>query len=453
MKPDSGPVSGTRAVNSDASLIDGHIQTTDSSKALGGKGTTTLPPRDAAAPPSGWRNTLVSLKNRDFLLLWLGMLFMMGGMQMQMIARGYYVYEITSSPSKLAFVNAGAAIPILVLALFGGAVADRLDRRRVIQWSQATNLAIALVMGVAIATGSATWVHFLVASTVQGGVWSFLMPSRQAIIPEIVGQRNLTNAMALSAAGMSASTLVAPAIAGVLYTVIGPDGVYFVIGATGLASVALTAMMGYKGGGRAKSDAPMMNDIRAGLFYCVRSPMVLVLLAMGMTATLLAMPFRFLIPIFVVDIYSRGPEALGLMVTVMGLGSLLGAMFIASIGQWRRGLLLVLGTIMSGVGLLLVAAVPLYYAAVGFMLVLGLGDAARRTLNMSLIMEVVDDEYRGRVMSVFMMNFGLMPLGVLPAGLAIELLGGQATVAILGVLLLAVAFVVLFTQRRLVAYQ
>ena len=169
MKPDSGPVSGTRAVNSDASLIDGHIQTTDSSKALGGKGTTTLPPRDAAAPPSGWRNTLVSLKNRDFLLLWLGMLFMMGGMQMQMIARGYYVYEITSSPSKLAFVNAGAAIPILVLALFGGAVADRLDRRRVIQWSQATNLAIALVMGVAIATGSATWVHFLVASTVQGG--------------------------------------------------------------------------------------------------------------------------------------------------------------------------------------------------------------------------------------------------------------------------------------------
>ena len=98
---------------------------------------------------------------------------------------------------------------------------------------------------------------------------------------------------------------------------------------------------------------------------------------------------------------------------------------------------------------MLVAAIPLYYAAAGLMILLGLGDAGRRTLNQALIMEEVDDQYRGRVMSVFMMNFGLMPLGVLPAGVLAERFGGQFAVMLLGVLLLLTTIAVLATQRRL----
>jgi predicted MFS family arabinose efflux permease len=164
---------------------------------------------------------------------------------------------------------------------------------------------------------------------------------------------------------------------------------------------------------------------------------------------MLAMPFRFLIPVFVVDVYDRGPEAMGLLVSVMGMGTLAGAMVIVSIGRWRRGLLLILGGFMSGVGLLLVAAFPYYLAAVGIMLLLGLGDSTRRSLNQTLVMEVVDDQYRGRVMSVYMMNFGLMPLGVLPAGYAIEKIGGELTIAIMGAALLAVSAVVFVTQPKL----
>ena len=112
-------------------------------------------------------------------------------------------------------------------------------------------------------------------------------------------------------------------------------------------------------------------------------------------------------------------------------------------------MMLIAGSFMSGLGLVLVAAFPFYMAAVAIMLLLGLGDAMRRTLNQTLIMEVVEDRFRGRVMSVFMMNFGLMPLGVLPAGLAIELYGGQATAAFLGITLILVAVVMLITQRKL----
>ena len=193
----------------------------------------------------------------------------------------------------------------------------------------------------------------------------------------------------------------------------------------------------------------MLSDIKAELDYIWKSPLVLVLLVMGLTKALLAMPFRFLLPVFVVDIYNRDADALGLLVSIMGLGSLAGSLFIASIGRWRRGLLLLIGSFMSGIGLLLVSLIPMYFVAVGIMVLLGLGDAGRRTLNQALIMETVEDQYRGRVMSVFMMNFGLMLLGVLPAGIIAEFFGGQVAIGILAVALLVATTLILVTQKRL----
>ena len=201
--------------------------------------------------------------------------------------------------------------------------------------------------------------------------------------------------------------------------------------------------------GPARPAVPMMSDIKAGLSYIRSSPIVLVLLLMGLATALLAMPFRFLMPVFIVDIYGRGPEALGLMVSVMGAGSLAGSIFIASLGKWRRGLLLIVGSFFSGIALLMVALIPMYFVAVGVMVILGLGDAGRRTLNQALIMEEVEDQYRGRVMSVFMMNFGLMPLGVLPAGVAAQVLGARWAIGILAVMLLAITAIILITQQRL----
>jgi len=381
--------------------------------------------------------------------LWLGMVCLMAGINMQMIARGYLVYEITERPLLLGIVNVGAALPILGLSLFGGAIADRMDRRRIIQGGQFISLALTLAVAVLITMDAVTWQMLFVASMIQGAMWAFMMPARQAIIPQIVGKENVTNALALNAAGMSATTLIAPAVAGWIYAGIGPAGVYYVIAALGFFAVVFTTLVRYERATPVGKKANMRSDIADGLGYIVKSPMVLLLLIMGGATTMLAMPFRFLIPVFVVELYDRGPEALGLLVSVMGLGSLAGAMFIASMGKWRRGVMLIAGSLMSGLGLILVAAFPFYMAAVAIMVLLGLGDATRRTLNETLIMEVVEDRFRGRVMSVFMMNFGLMPLGVLPAGLAIEFYGGQATAAFLGITLVLVAAGVLVTQRKL----
>ena len=392
---------------------------------------------------------MASLSEPDFRNFWLGMLFLMGAVQMQMIAQGYLVYDLTDSAALLGLVNSGFALPMLMLALFGGAVADRMDRKKIIQLGQAAFLVNALVVAITVLTGVIAWYHLLAASMVMGALFSFVMPARQAIIPNLVRPENLTNAIALNSAGMSATTLLAPAFAGVLYAAIGPEGVYFVLAGLGLVAVLITGLLPKTGGKPAEANARILADIRAGLGYIKRTRMVLVLLAMGLATALLAMPFRFLMPIFVVDIYRRGPEAMGLLVSLMGLGALAGSLFMAQVGRWKRGLLLMGTTFLTGVALLLVAMLPFYMVALVLMLALGIGDAGRRTLNQALMMEVTEDRYRGRVMSVFMLNFALMPLGVLPAGIAAQYLGGRLVVGTLAVMLLTFTSVYLVTQKQL----
>ena len=392
---------------------------------------------------------LASLSEPDFRNFWLGMLFLMGAIQMQMIAQSYLVFDLTGSPALLGLVNSGFAIPMLVLALFGGALADRLDRKKIIQIGQVAFLLTALAVALTVKMGAITWYYLFAASMVMGAVFSFIGPARQAMIPDLVPAQNLTNAIALNSAGMSAMTLLAPAFAGVLYAVIGPAGVYFVLAVLGSVSVLITTLLPKTVKRSAAVDAKILADIVAGIAYIRRTPMVRILLVMGLATALLAMPFRFLMPIFVVEVYHKGPEAMGLLVSLMGLGALVGSMFMAQVGRWKRGLLLIATTILTGVALLLVAALPFYIVALVLMLALGLGDAGRRTLNQALIMEVSENQYRGRVMSVYMLNFALMPLGVLPAGFVAQYTNGQVAVGILAVLLLIFAVVILVTQKEL----
>ncbi len=373
----------------------------------------------------------------------------MAAIQMQMIAQSYLVFDLTGSPALLGLVNSGFAIPMLGLALFGGALADRLDRKKIIQIGQIGFLLTALAVAVTVQMGAVTWYHLFAASMVMGAVFSFIGPARQAMIPDLVSRQNLTNAIALNSAGMSAMTLMAPAFAGVLYATIGPAGVYLVLAGLGAISVLVTVMLPKTVQRPMAANAKILADIWAGVSYIRRTPMVLILLAIGLATALLAMPFRFLMPIFVVDIYGKGPEAMGLLVSVMGLGALVGSLFMAQAGRWKRGLLLIATTLLTGVALLLVALLPFYLVALFLMLALGLGDAGRRTLNQALIMEVSEDQYRGRVMSVYMLNFALMPLGVLPAGIVAQYLGGQVAVGILAVLLLIITVVIFVTQKDL----
>ena len=244
-----------------------------------------------------------------------------------------------------------------------------------------------------------------------------MMPARQAIIPQLVGPEKTTNAMALNAAGISGTTMAAPALAGGVYAFIGPWNVFYLIGALTLAAVVLTSFLPRTGpAGASSGSTNVVRDIADGISHVWQRRILLVLLLMGLAATMLAMPFRFILPVFVVDIYRQGPDSMGLLVGLMGLGSMLGSLYVASMGQRYRGIGLIVASFMSGVGLVLIAAIPVYSAAAMIMVLLGIGDSGRQALNQTLIIELASPEYRGRIMSLFMLNYGLMPLSITPAG-------------------------------------
>ena len=308
---------------------------------------------------------------------------------------------------------------------------------------------LALVLGVMIHAGIISWQHLLISSMVQGALFSFMMPARQAIIPQLVGQNRLSNAMALNAAGMSAMTMGAPAVAGFMYDWAGPWNLYYFIAALSFISVVLTGLIKPSGDPIPKKQTAVMRDIWDGITYIARQRILVVLLVVGLITTILAMPFRFILPVFVVDIYRQEADSMGLLTAIMGFGAMAGAMYVAAIGRKNRGVLLIISSMLSGAGLLLVAAIPIYSAAAFIMVILGMGDAGRMSLNQALLIELSDNEYRGRVMSIFMLNFGFMPLGTFPAGLMIDYIGGQAVIGMMGVALIAVTVVIFVTQRQL----
>ena len=398
---------------------------------------------------SGWRYTFSSLAEPSFRLLWLAMLFRGAALGMEQIARGFLVYEITGSAKVLGLVSAAAVVPVLALALLSGAVADRLDRKHLIQAAQATSVASSLFVAGSITSGTLTWPHLLLAGMVSGGAASFMVPARQAMIPQLVPKARLGNAVALVSMGMSVTSLAAPAAGGLLYAAIGPEMVFYVISAIGVSAVVLTGLIPRIAKPAKRAAVPMLFEIKEGLQVVWHDRTVLSLLALGLATGLLSSPFHQLLPVFVVDVYHRESEAFGLLVSVMGLGVVSGSLAVAMLGEGRRGLFTIVGSIAGGAVMVTVALFPSYVVAAGVMLLFGLGLGGREVLYQVLVLERVDDRYRGRIMSILVFSYGLMPLAVLPAGVAVDLVGIRPTVGVLGVGLVVMATLVLAGQKSL----
>ena len=410
------------------------------------------------APPAlsaaALKEIFSSLSIASFRNLWLGMLLQMGGMQVQMMVRGYFVYQLTESPTLLGVVTAPAAVPAIVFGLFGGVLADRVEKKRIIQAGQAVSVLLALFVAIAITTEVVTWHYLLVSSMIQGGLMPVMMPARQSIIPQLVSRERLMNAVALNSMGRGVTTLFAPALGGGFIIALGVDGAYYALAAMFVGSMLLTALLPKLESPRRDTQTTIMADLFDGLRYIRSTTSILLLLLLSMCTTMLAMPIRFILPIFAEDIFMVGADGLGLMMSAMGLGSLGGALFIAATGRaGRRGLLLTGGSIVTGGSLLGFAVLsefaPFYAAALGILAVVGLFEAGRMTLNNGLLIEYTEDRYRGRVMSVFVLNFALMPMGVLPLTLVADWIGAPEALGIMALLLIAISTVFLVVSPHL----
>ncbi len=385
--------------------------------------------------------------------MWVGSILGMGGFQMQAIARTVFVDDLTGSAFLTGLVALGFAPTMLIMSLFGGVAGDRLERRLVIQVSQGAAGVLALAIGVLIAIDAIHWVHLFFASMLQGMTFAFQMPARQAILPNLVGKENITNAIALNSAGMGIMTIVAPGIAGVLYGIAGPETVYFVVAGMSVLAVAFTSRLPRFIPDLSGVKKSVFSDISEGLKYTWRNRLVLMLLISGLTMAVLAIPFGMQVPVLTRRLYDIEPAEIGWLMAAMGVGGLLATLITANLraGHHRGSILLVVGMGGTGIAVLLMAISGVYFIGMAIMVAVGFAGSIRMTLGQSLMIEATADEFRARVMSLNMMVFGLAPVGALPMGYSIDHLGAETTLVILG-LVLSAATAVLFlgssTLRR-----
>lgn len=398
----------------------------------------------------GWfKHTFSSLDNRSFRFLWFGMLLSMGGFQMQMIARGILVYDITDDAFRSAVVSMGFAPSLLLVSLFGGVLGERMERRTLIQISQGMNALGAGVVAVLIITDQIIWQHLFIVSVVQGAMFSLQMPARQAAIPKLVGKERVGNAVALNAMAMSLMNIAAPGIGGLIYGIGGPQAAYLVVTGMMLVAVVITSMIPrmYPDGDVARDS--VLHNIKGGFSYLKRNATVRALLIYSTVLALLSMPFRMLIPVFAADLYGVEPDGVGLFATMVGIGGVAASFLAAGLNRGqRRGLVFLAAGVIAGVSLLLIGLLPFYAVGAAMAIGVGFGETIRWGLGQALVMEETDDEYRARMMSLVMMSFGLMPAAVLPLGWAVEEYGAQTSaVGTAVVLLTASVLFFLFSGR------
>jgi predicted MFS family arabinose efflux permease len=265
-----------------------------------------------------------------------------------------------------------------------------------------------------------------------------------------VDEGNASNAFALNAAAMSATLLLAPTLAGNLYNLIGADGVYYTIGGLQLVAAFLTGMVSAKDTPAEKQRrSRTFREIKLGFQYIGRNKLIIVLMVISAGAALMAMPFYSLLPIYIVDVFQRGPETLGFMLSIMGVGAITGSLLVASLGERKRGWLLIIGGVTSGIGMIMAGVIPYISVVSVTLFVVGAGNALRNALTMAMVMELTEPEYQGRVSSVYAANFGLTPLGVFPASVVTEYFGVKVAVIGLGVILLLMSIYIGAASRDL----
>lgn len=405
----------------------------------------------AAARPRGTgliARTFDSLSLPQFRIFWFGTLLSMGATQMNMMTNGILVYDIQDSRIIAGIVGMAFAPTMLVFSLFGGVAVDRFDRRLIMQLAQISGVLVAGVLAALVFFDLIRWYYLLIGGLLQGATFAFLGPARQTAIPRLVGKDQMSNAVALNMAGMSLMSVAAPALGGLLYERITPGGVYALSAGMSVAAVVLTGRLPSIKPGAFKHRA-VFAEIVIGFGYIRRTPVVLWLIFQGGLTALLTFPFRTLLPVYAKDVYIASPSDVGIMMATLGVGTLLGTLFMAGLRQGQsRGVFILSASVLTAAALAVIAGVPWLLVGTLCMVLIGLGDSGRMALGQSLVLEACDDEYRGRVMSIFMMTWGLMPLGVLPLSAGFDLLGPQLALGVMATLALVVSLA-FFAQPRL----
>jgi MFS family permease len=299
---------------------------------------------------------------------------------------------------------------------------------------------LTLLVGVLDFTGVVAFWHLLAIGVANGSMMALSMPSRQAILSEIVPDSGLMNAISLNNSAMNLTRIIGPALAGFLIVIIDTSGVFFIVSAIYLFSAAATTMVKAGTAPAAASRKGMVGEIKAGFVYAASNRAMLGVIILMLLSSLFGFSYFALMPAWAREALDVQSDGLGILMTIMGVGALAGTLGLAAVPNVkRRGLVLLASCLIWGVALAAFSQVTSYAAAVPFLLVIGMVGAVFMSLNMTMMQVLAPPEMRGRIMAISMMTFGVMALSALPFGALAEATGSTADSLFISGVLLAVA--------------
>jgi len=396
-----------------------------------------------------------ALSHRNYRLFWIGAFLSNVGTWMQAVAQGWLVLQLTNSPFWLGLDAFMATAPGFVFTLVGGVFADRIDRRRLLLYTQVVAGLAALALAGLVATSVVNRWMVLGFSFVTGCCMSLASPSYLALTYDLVGREDLVNAIAMNSTQFQLSRVVGPALAGVAFHVFGLAGCFFANGLSFIAVVGALWMVRMDRRPDAMAHAEkrraIWRDLVEGLRYVRNRPRVSSLLLLSAINSLFGAPYFSMVPIYARDIFHLGETGLALLMGTAGGGAFFGALLVAYLGDFRRkGWFVLGGSILFGMCIMGFAVSSRLKLSLAFLFGLGFAIVCSVAVTNTLLQKLCTDQMRGRVMSMFLLSFlGTMPIGNIIAGSASNHFGPQPTLAVGGFIVTVVATGVLIFNRRL----
>jgi MFS family permease len=393
------------------------------------------------------RNPFEALANPHFRWFWLGRLASSATMEMGTVAQGWLAYELTGSALALGLVTAGRSVARLILSLYGGALADRIEKRDLLVWTRAAMLVNPLILAFLILSGRLQVWHLVAYSVLSGIISSVMMPAQTAYLSQLVDRKTLMNAVSLTSVGQGLMGIFGAAFAGYTIELLGVETVYFVM--AGLYAGALFAIIQLPATGvESDRSRSLWQDLSGGVAYLKVSPTMGLLLLVALARVLFGWSYRSLMPVYVEEVLGMDARMLGILSAAPGVGSLICSLGLASLGDFQgKGLLLVGSSLVMGLCLIVFVNTSSFVLVLLSLGLIGMARNAGMVANQTLIQLTSDDAYRGRMTSMYMTILGLMPLGTIPAGAIADAMGVPFTLTVCGVALVLVMLPLLLRSR------
>jgi len=418
-----------------------------------GPGTAESPASERGIAGYG-RRVFSSFRNPLYRLYYYSLVGHWAPLQMQMVTRTLLIYRLTGSGAILGLMALAGAIPMLVLSLYGGALADRVEKKKILIWSQALSAVISLGVAIALSMNylskdiPGSWWVLIVSSILQGIVMGIMMPSRASMVPEIVEPEDLMNAISLNNMGMNVFRIVAPAATGFIIAAWDFDAVYYIMTVLYIFSVFFLFKIP-PNRPVVRQGSSTATEVVQGFRYIRSETTIMLVLLFSLGCTILGMPFNMLLPMFTEDILKVGEVGLGILMAVSGIGAIVVSFALASMSNKNRGILMLFSGLILSLALIAFSFNTGWYLSLALVVFIGLGQTGQIAIGFTLVQYYVDPGYRGRVMSFMMLGFGLSSLGTVFGGLLADAMGIEWSIGGLAIALFALAVSMLVFSSRL----